>query len=167
MAKQHPIPKTIWTNPIHFLAFGFGAGVSPIMPGTCGTLVAIPIYYLLMQGPLWLYAAILLFAAIIGVWICGIAARDTGVHDHPGIVWDEIVGYLLTMILVPLTWYWILIGFGLFRLFDILKPWPIRWVDSKVSGGVGIMLDDIIAGFFAWVVMQGLVYAVYFLNAPY
>ena len=75
-------------------------------------------------------------------------------HDHPGIVWDEIVGFLITMYLAPVSWIWIVTGFALFRVFDILKPWPIRWLDEKVKGGIGIMLDDILAGIFAWVVLQ-------------
>jgi len=85
----------------------------------------------------------------VGIYLCGKTADALGVHDHGGIVWDEIVGYLITMIAVPLDWKWVLVGFILFRIFDIWKPWPIKWVDSKVSGGLGIMLDDVLAGIFA------------------
>ncbi|MBB72084.1 MAG: phosphatidylglycerophosphatase A [Legionellales bacterium] len=151
-------PRSIWTNPIHFLAFGFGSGASPIMPGTCGTLVAIPLYWCLAQTNWWLYGAITAAAFVIGIWLCGVAAKDTGVHDHPGIVWDEFVGFWLTMFLVPLTWYWIVAGFVLFRLFDIVKPWPIKWLDAKVKGGFGIMIDDVLAAVYAWLILQALVY---------
>ena len=148
----------VWTNPIHFLAFGFGSGLAPKAPGTFGTIAAIPVYLLLMLSNS--FATYLIVTALIsmtGIWICGKTSKDLGVHDHSGIVWDEIAGYLITMMLVPLTWYWTITGFILFRIFDILKPWPISWLDKKVSGGLGIMLDDIVAGIFALVVMQILV----------
>jgi phosphatidylglycerophosphatase A len=87
--------------------------------------------------------------AVLGIWICGKAAKDIGVHDHGGIVWDEIVGYLLTMYWVPFSWQNVILGFVFFRLFDILKPWPINWLDRHVSGGVGIMLDDVVAALMA------------------
>ena len=145
----------ILKNPIHFLAFGFGSGLSPKAPGTFGTLTAIPIYLVLIQyvnSPFYLIIVVLM--SVIGFWLCGKTAEDLGVHDHPGIVWDEIVGFLITMFQAPLGWVWVLVGFALFRVFDILKPWPINWLDKKVEGGVGIMLDDILAGVFAWVVLQ-------------
>ena len=96
--------------------------------------------------------------SLLGFWLCGKTAKDLGVHDHPGIVWDEIVGFLITMYLVPLNWAWILTGFLLFRVFDILKPWPIRLIDQKVEGGIGIMLDDVLAGIYAWTVLQIIIY---------
>jgi phosphatidylglycerophosphatase A len=140
-------------NPVHLLAFGFGAGLIPKAPGTFGALVAIPIYLLLQ--PLWLvyYALIVLLTFLAGIWICQRTADDLGVHDYGGIVWDEIVGYLFGMAFAPPGWIWIVIGFLLFRLFDILKPWPIRWIDQTVEGGLGIMLDDILAGVFTAVVI--------------
>jgi phosphatidylglycerophosphatase A len=141
-------------NPVHLLAFGFGAGVMPKAPGTWGTLVAVPIYALLQGLSLPLYLAVVVVLALLGIWLCGVAARDLGVHDHPGIVWDEIVGYLITMIAAPAGWAWWLAGFVLFRLFDIFKPWPIRVVDKGVQGGLGIMLDDILAGIMALVCLQ-------------
>ena len=147
-------PK-VWTNPIHFLAFGFGSGLAPKAPGTFGTIAAIPVYLLIsLLNSFTTYLVATALISIAGIWICGMTSKDLDVHDHPGIVWDEIAGYLITMILVPLTWYWILVGFILFRTFDILKPWPISWLDKKVSGGLGIMLDDIIAGIFALILMQ-------------
>jgi phosphatidylglycerophosphatase A len=140
-------------NPIHLLAFGFGSGLAPKAPGTFGTLVALPLY-LVMQGlPLPAYLGLLVVGFLFGIWICGRTSEDLGVHDHGGIVWDEIIGYLLTMAFAPPGWIWLLIGFLLFRFFDILKPWPIRWFDRRVPGGFGIMLDDLLAGVYAGVVI--------------
>ncbi|GGO78395.1 phosphatidylglycerophosphatase A [Marinobacterium nitratireducens] len=144
-------------NPVHFLAFGFGSGLAPKAPGTFGTLAAVPLYLLLAPLPLPGYVLALVLATLLGIWLCDRTARDLGVHDHPGIVWDEFVGFWITMLAVPLTWYWVLAGFLLFRLFDIWKPWPIRVADRRVDGGFGIMLDDILAGAYAWLVLQLLV----------
>lgn len=133
-------------DPVFFLALGFGAGLSPRAPGTLGTLAAVPVYLLCSGLPTGAYLAVVAAAAVIGVWVCGRAARELGVHDHPGIVWDEIAGFLLTMAGTPASLPAMLAGFALFRLFDILKPWPIRWCDRQVAGGLGIMLDDLLAG---------------------
>ena len=151
---------SVLKNPIHLLAFGFGSGLSPIAPGTFGTLAAVPIYLLIVfyVNPIFYFAIVVLFS-LLGFWLCGKTAKDLGVHDHPGIVWDEIVGFLITMYLVPLNWAWILTGFLLFRVFDILKPWPIRLIDQKVEGGIGIMLDDVLAGIYAWTVLQIIIYS--------
>ena len=138
----------------HLLAFGLGSGLSPFAPGTFGTLVAVPLYLLLAQLPPWAYAAAVLAAFAFGVWLCASVSRDLRVHDPGGIVWDEFVGYWITMILVPLTWYWMLAGFVLFRLFDIWKPFPISYLDKKVEGGFGIMLDDAVAGLYAAICLQ-------------
>jgi phosphatidylglycerophosphatase A len=146
--------KDILKSPVHLLAFGFGSGLSPVAPGTMGTLVAIPIYWLLSFFPTWFYLLAVALALIAGIWICGQSAKQLGVHDHGGIVWDEIVGYLITMIAAPSGLLWIVLGFALFRLFDIWKPWPIYILDHKVSGGFGIMIDDVVAGIYALIVMQ-------------
>lgn len=146
--------KTVFSSPVHFLAFGFGSGLSPFAPGTAGTLAAIPLYLLLVQLPLWGYVAVLLVMALVGIWICGESSRRLGVHDHGGIVWDEFAGFLLTMLAAPTGGVWIVVGFFLFRLFDIWKPWPIRLVDRDVPGGFGIMFDDILAGIYAWIALQ-------------
>jgi phosphatidylglycerophosphatase A len=145
-------------NPIHFLAFGFGSGLSPKAPGTAGTLVAIPIFYLMSFMTIINYLIVLSAFIAFGVWICEQSSKRLGVHDHPGIVWDEFAGYFVTMIAVPVSWQTILAGFLLFRLFDIWKPWPIGWLDKKVTGGLGIMIDDVVAGAFALVVLQLLLY---------
>lgn len=136
-------------HPVHFLAFGFGAGLAPQAPGTFGTLVAVPIYLLIMHLPLPVYLAVLAGMTAVGVWVCGRTTVDLGVHDHGGIVWDEMVGYLVALIAVPPAWWNVVLAFILFRLFDIMKPWPISWFDKRVPGGVGIMIDDIIAALFA------------------
>ena len=148
--------KTLWRNPIHLLAFGFGSGCAPFAPGTFGTVVAVGIYMLLAPLSLWAYLSIVVVGAVIGIYICGKTARDTGVHDHGGIVWDEFVGFWITMIAAPQGWGWLVVGFLLFRLFDIAKPWPIKWLDQHVKGGVGIMIDDVVAGLMACLCLQGL-----------
>jgi len=161
--KKQPekIPvRVVFSNPIHWLAFGFGSGLAPVAPGTFGTLVGIPFFIAMAGLPLPLFLALTLLLFVVGVWICDRSSAALGVHDHPGIVWDEIVGYLVTMIAAPLQWQWLLIGFLLFRLFDILKPWPIRWLDRRVGGGFGIMVDDLLAGIFSLAIMQ-LLLAIY------
>ncbi|MGB5249786.1 MAG: phosphatidylglycerophosphatase A [Gammaproteobacteria bacterium] len=146
---KRPAAAEIFRDPVHFLAFGFGAGLAPRAPGTAGTLVAVPIELLLRPLGLGPRVAVVIFVCAVGFWICGESARRLGEHDHPGIVWDEIAGYLLAMLAAPTGWPWVIAGFALFRLFDILKPWPIRDLDHGIGGGTGIMLDDIVAGLFA------------------
>ncbi|MFY0655679.1 phosphatidylglycerophosphatase A [Neptunomonas sp.] len=146
---MQPTPRSVFTHPAQFLAFGLGSGLSPKAPGTVGTLAAIPFYLALSLLDTQAYIATVFVAAIIGIFLCGEAARELKVHDHPGIVWDEFVGFWITMIAVPVTGLNILLGFALFRLFDIWKPWPISWCDKHVHGGLGIMLDDVLAGVLA------------------
>jgi len=146
--------RTVLGSPVHFLAFGFGSGLSPKAPGTMGTLVAIPLYLLLSPLPLLGYLLVLVVMSLAGIWLCGESSRRLGVHDHGGIVWDEFVGFLLTMTAAPQGWVWIALGFALFRLFDIWKPWPVRIADRQIHGGLGIMLDDLLAGVYAWLLLQ-------------
>jgi len=147
-------PRQVFGNPIHFLAYGFGAGLSPKGPGTLGTVVAIPIYVLFMYlGPVT-YGVFLAVALAAGIYICGYTAKAIGVDDPKGVVWDEVVGYLVTMLWVPFGWPWIAAGFLLFRLFDIWKPWPIRWLDRNVKGGLGIMVDDVAAAIPACILLN-------------
>ncbi len=141
-------------HPVDLLALGFGSGLIPKAPGTAGTVVAIPLYLLVRTLALPLYLALTALLFVAGIAICAHAARRLGGHDHPGIVWDEIVGYLVTMTLAPHGWPWIVTGFVLFRCFDVLKPWPISWCDRQLQGGFGIMLDDLLAGLFAAAVLQ-------------
>ncbi len=141
--------KQVLRHPVHWFAFGFGSGLSPWAPGTFGTLMAIPFYLFLQSWALIPYLIFLVITFLLGIYFCGRSAELLGVHDHGGIVWDEMVGFWLTMLFAPPGWYWIVAGFVLFRVFDIVKPWPIRWVDQKVHGGFGIMFDDILAGLYA------------------
>jgi phosphatidylglycerophosphatase A len=133
-------------SPAKIVALFFGAGLSPVAPGTVGTLAAIPLYLLICQTGLLGYLLATLAVTVIGLWASDRATRELGVHDHAAIVIDEVAGYLVTMAFLPLSWPAVVIGFFAFRFFDIIKPWPIRWLDAKVSGGLGIMADDLLAG---------------------
>ena len=152
------VPLKLLLNPVHCLSLGFGSGLSPKMPGTMGTLIGVLLFILLPELDWKIYIGIVILAFIGGIFLCGHTARALNTHDHPGIVWDEIVGYFITMFMVPKSGLWILIGFVLFRIFDILKPWPISLADKKVHGGFGIMLDDYIAGVFALIVIHIMLY---------
>ena len=145
-------------DPVHLLALGFGSGLVPVAPGTAGTVVGVLIDPLLRPLGLELRILVVAVMAVAGVWICGASARRLGVHDHPAIVWDEIVGYLALMLLLPAGWTWALLGFAVFRLFDIWKPWPIRQLDHAVGGGLGIMLDDIAAAVWGALVLAAVFY---------
>jgi phosphatidylglycerophosphatase A len=148
------LPGPDWRKPSQILAFGLGAGASPVAPGTAGSLVGLALYWPLAGLPLAAYAAVLAVLALVGIALCGRASRDLGVEDHPGIVWDEITGMLIGTAGLPLEWPWLLAAFAVFRLLDILKPWPISWLDRRITGGLGIMLDDIAAGIATLAVMQ-------------
>ena len=149
--------KEILCNPIFLLAFGFGSGFAPKAPGTAGTLLAVIIQLILVNLPPWIHGTIIFAAFFIGVWVCGRTAEYLGVHDHEGIVWDEFVGYWVMMFLVPSNWLWVSFGFVLFRILDIFKPWPISVVDRQVGGGLGIMLDDLLAGVMGAVCIHALI----------
>ncbi|MBW3694298.1 phosphatidylglycerophosphatase A [Vibrio sp. T187] len=155
----NPLSLISLKNPWHLLATGFGSGLSPIIPGTMGTLAAVPLYLLLVQLPLSVYLAVVLITCIVGIKICQVTSDDMGVHDHGSIVWDEFAGFWITMSLVPMLnipandWKWLITGFVLFRFFDMVKPWPIGWLDKRVHGGLGIMIDDIVAGVMAGVAL--------------
>lgn len=148
--------RKVITDPVLFLAFGFGSGLAPKAPGTFGTLVAIPIYFLLLDATTSVYVAAIIIFSLFGVWICDQAVKRLGVEDHQGIVWDEMAGFLITMAAVPFSWMSLCMGFVLFRFFDIVKPWPIRTVDQQIKGGLGVMLDDVLAGLFAMAIMLAL-----------
>lgn len=142
-------------NPLHLLSLGFGAGLSPYAPGTVGTIVSVPLYLLLSQLALIPYVTVIIAGFALGVYLCHYTSRALGVHDHSGIVWDEFIGYWITMIAVPaVTWQWVLTGFVLFRFFDIVKPWPVKLADKRLKGGFGIMFDDVLAGLYALACMQ-------------
>lgn len=147
-----PKTKLSLTNFWHLLACGFGSGLSPLIPGTVGTLASIPFFILFAQLPLMGYLFVVLVASLVGIKICQKTSDDMGTHDHGSIVWDEFVGFWITMSIMPMIglslydWHWIVAGFVLFRFFDMVKPWPISWLDKHVDGGLGIMIDDIVAG---------------------
>lgn len=143
-----------WSRPDRVLAFGFGAGLAPVAPGTFGTLVAVPLYWLLKSLHPGLYLAAIVLGIVVGVYICGRINRELAREDHPAIVWDEVVGYWVAMIGTPLSLPVVVAGFVLFRLFDIWKPWPIRALERKVGGGLGVMLDDLVAGILAAIVLH-------------
>lgn len=152
--KKSILIHKIWQDPAYFIAFGFGSGLITPASGTWGTLCAIPIYLLLTKlAPIW-YLFFLCAAFAVGVWASDKVSKELGIHDHQGIVCDEIVGYLLTLFMVPFGVIWIVLGFLLFRLFDIWKPYPICIVDERIKGGLGIMLDDVLAAIPAWLIIQ-------------
>ncbi|MGR2678769.1 phosphatidylglycerophosphatase A family protein [Chromobacterium haemolyticum] len=155
--KLQPNWRFVLSHPAHFLAFGFGCGLARKAPGTWGTVAAYPLFFVLhalgVQG--LVLAALCLPLFIAGVWICGYSGRALGVHDYGGIVWDEIVAMLLVLAFAPATPLAWLLAFVLFRFFDILKPWPIRWLDRHVGGGFGVMVDDLLAALFALAVQWG------------
>lgn len=138
--------KDILSDPVHVAAFGFGAGLSPIAPGTVGSLWGVLLAWLTQPWGWGYEAALAVVLSVAGIWICGASSRRLGVHDHGGIVWDEIVGAYLLFLPLPRTWPWLLAGFVVFRALDIAKPWPIRELDHRLKGGLGIMLDDVAAG---------------------
>lgn len=149
------VPSSVWRNPVHFLAFGLGSGAAPWAPGTMGTLAAVVPYLLWLQSAgIVIFLTVLVIGFIFGIWLCEKTSADLGVHDHSGIVWDEFIGYWLTMFLAPSGWEWALVGFVLFRFFDVLKPWPVKWADRRIAGGFGIMVDDLLAGGYAWCALQ-------------
>lgn len=155
LLSQDPALKRLsLKNPVHFLALGFGSGLAAKAPGTFGTIAAIPLVYLMSFLSLPVYIAITVLACVIGVYICDKASKDMQVHDHGAIVWDEVAGLMVTFIAAPASGWWLVLGFILFRFFDILKPWPIKWLDAKVHGGFGIMIDDIIAGVFSLICLH-------------
>lgn len=155
----NPLSLISLKNPWHLLATGFGSGLSPIVPGTMGTLAAVPLFLLLAQLSLPVYVLVVIASCFVGIKICQVTSDDMGVHDHGAIVWDEFAGFWITMLIVPwfnleaTDWKWLLTGFVLFRFFDMVKPWPIGWLDKRVHGGLGIMIDDIVAGVMAGVAL--------------
>ena len=152
------LPKGFLKHPAHFAAFGFGSGCAPKAPGTVGTLMAVLLYLPLQFLDFSAFMLVIALSFVLGVWLCQKASDALGVHDHGDIVWDEFVGYWITMIAAPKGWLPIVLGFVFFRIFDIWKPQPIKYLDQHVHGGLGIMLDDVLAGVFALAVMQALYY---------
>ena len=136
-----------------WISLGFGSGLAPKAPGTFGTLVGIPFVFLFAELTVIWYLFVTGLFFLLGVWAAHYYSDHLGEHDHSSIVWDEVVGYMITMAFVPLEWSWVVLGFVLFRLFDIWKPWPIRLLDKHVHGGFGVMIDDALAGVYAAVTL--------------
>lgn len=152
MKPRDPTPADL-RHPLMLLALGFGTGLAPKAPGTFGTLAGVALFIPLGYLPGVAYLATVAVLLVAGITICGTAAARLGTHDHPAIVWDEVVGYLVTMMALPHSWPWMAAGFVAFRFFDIWKPWPIGLLDRRIHGGLGIMLDDVVAGIFALAVV--------------
>ena len=147
---RRPTLRFVLANPAHFIAFGFGVGLFPLGPGTLGTVLAFPIYYALaaiLPGEALL--ACIVAAMLIGIWVCQVTGRNLGVHDHGGMVWDEIAAFMLVLYFIPPQPMWQAFAFLLFRVFDIVKPPPIRRLDQMIQNGFGVMLDDVLAAFYA------------------
>ena len=152
--RAQPSWRFVLSHPAHFISFGFGSGLFPGSPGTAGTLVAFPLYWLIAPHLTdAMFMLLLLAFFVIGVWLCDITGRALGVADYGGIVWDEIVAFMLVLFFTPAGWLWSLLAFSLFRFFDIAKPQPIKYFDQNLHGGFGVMFDDILAAGYALLCM--------------
>jgi phosphatidylglycerophosphatase A len=151
--KVDNLPQKVLTDPVNFLAFGLGSGLAPVAPGTFGSVPGVLLFWATMDMALGIQIGIAAALFLSGIWICGESARRIGVHDHGGIVWDEICGMYVTLLLAPPTLLGFALAFGLFRFFDIVKPWPIRDLDHRLGGGLGIMLDDLVAALYALILL--------------
>ena len=152
ISAERPTWRFVLSHPVHFLSFGFGAGLSPIGPGTMGTLVAFPVFGYLKPWfghSEWLFLLFICQLFLLGIWLCGRTGRALGVEDHPGIVFDEIVAFMLVLFFTPPGFFWQAGAFVLSRFFDILKPPPIAHYDRVLHGGFGVMFDDLLAAFYA------------------
>ncbi len=147
------LARKVMSDPVNFLAFGFGTGLAPIAPGTFGSLPGVLLFWLTMDLGLYVQLCVVAALVIAGIWICGESARRIGVHDHGGIVWDEIAGMYVTLLAAPISLVGWVLAFVLFRVMDIVKPWPIRDLDHRIEGGLGIMLDDLVAALYAAVLL--------------
>ena len=161
-SPPRPDARFLVSHPAHFIALGFGAGLSPVAPGTVGTLVAIPLCWLLaLAMPLLAVAFVAIPLFLVGVWACDVTGRDLGVADHGSMVWDEIVAFLPLAAIASASWVTLVVAFGLFRLFDIWKPFPIREMERRWKGGFGVMIDDVFAAFYAYAAFVVFVIVVY------
>ncbi len=147
------LTRKVLTDPVNFVAFGFGTGLAPFAPGTVGSLPGVLLAWLMLDTGIYLQLGVAVALFLAGIWICGESARRIGVHDHGGIVWDEICGMYITLLLAPPGVLGFALAFVLFRFFDIVKPWPIRDLDHRLGGGLGIMLDDLVAALYALILL--------------
>jgi len=152
-----PDLRFLFAHPAHLIAFGFGSGLAPKAPGTVGTVLGLPLFWLIAVTASSLSNQLILLVAafLLGIWACSRTGRALGVADHGGMVWDEIVAFALVLLFTPAGWLWIATAFALFRLFDILKPWPIRLADTHLKNGFGVMFDDLLAAGYAIAVIKG------------
>ena len=151
-----PDLRFLLRHPAHFVALGFGSGLARKAPGTFGTLIGLPLFAILMALPEPAHLPIIALLFLIGIPVCTRAGSALGVSDHGSIVWDEIVAMLLVLEFTPRHWIWWLVAFGLFRLFDIWKPAPIRQFDARLKGGFGVMFDDLLAALYAIATLKAL-----------
>lgn len=159
--------RRLLSHPAGWIATALGAGLSPKAPGTAGSLVALLPWWFLLRGlPVGWYLAVLAAGFVLGVWACSVCDRRLGMHDQGALVWDEVIGMWITLIAAPTPWWWMWVGFALFRLFDIWKPWPVRLADRRVRGGLGVMLDDVVAGVYALIVLQVIAFALRSVQIP-
>ncbi len=144
-----PNSKLLVSHPVHFFSLGFGSGLAPRAPGTFGTIVGLPLFWLISSYSLSVKLAIIAALFVLGIYCCDKTGKALGVADHGAIVWDEIVAMMLVLVFAPLTWLGWLVAFCLFRLFDIWKPFPIHYFDAKLKNGFGVMFDDLLAAIYA------------------
>lgn len=153
MSGVRPSGHFALSHPAHFIALGFGAGLLPRAPGTAGTLLAIPLWWVFGGGEPLLMISVLVFLYGMGVWACGVTGRDLGVPDHGAMCWDEVVAFLLVLAIAPEGLWWLASAFVLFRAFDIVKPPPIRHLEKRFKGGFGVMFDDLLAAGYTLLVL--------------
>ncbi len=159
-SAKSPNLQFLLQHPAHFFGLGFGSGLAPKAPGTFGTLVGYPLFWLISVYAFSTQLIIITFLFLIGIYFCDVTGKALGVSDHGGIVWDEIVAMMLVLAFTPNQWQWWLVAFLLFRLFDIWKPFPIRQFDAKLKNGFGVMFDDLLAAIYAIISLQGLLWAI-------
>ncbi|MBM4196951.1 MAG: phosphatidylglycerophosphatase A [Gammaproteobacteria bacterium] len=152
--RPDSLARRVMRDPVHWIPFGLGAGLLPFAPGTWGSLAAVLLYWIVPAQSAATNAILVAAGFALGVWLCGVSARRLGVHDHPGIVFDEIVAMWAVLSVVPRGAGWSAAAFLAFRVFDVWKPWPIREADHRIPGGLGIMLDDALAAFYAAVAVS-------------
>jgi phosphatidylglycerophosphatase A len=155
------------TNPWHLLATGFGSGLAPRAPGTFGSVLAVVLWLPLQMLTAPVYATVVVCSTVFGIWLCDRVAREMQVKDPACIVFDEFVGVWIALFMLPTGWWWIAVGFAAFRFFDILKPWPVGWLDRNLKGGWGIMLDDVAAGLLSLLLVQLLAYLLALVQATF
>lgn len=148
-----PIPDKVWHDPWYFIGFGFGSGVLPA-PGTMGTFAALPFYFVFRLLPWPIYLILMFLFFFMASRLLDRLSKELNIHDHPGLCLDEFIGIWFTLFLAPAGFFWIMLGVALFRFFDIVKPWPIRWLDQHVGGGFGMVLDDVAAGIISAIILQ-------------